>query len=83
MAERFPDFQVEEIQELNISKENSENQDSKKSTSTWLDVWTSWAESKNFEINLLSYDAKQLDDTLQKLFAEIRKKDGSEYESDS
>ena len=64
MAERFPDFQVEEIQDDD-------------------DVWTSWAESKNFEINLLSYDAKQLDDTLQKFFAEIREKDGSEYEPDS
>lgn len=81
MAERFPDSQVEEIQEL---KENSENQNTKKkSTSTWLNVWTSWAESKNFETNLLSYDAKQLDETLQKFFAKIRKKDGSEYEPDS
>ena len=42
MAERFPDFQVEEIQEL---KENSENQNTKKNTSTWLNIWTSWAES--------------------------------------
>ena len=80
MAERFPDFQVEEIQEL---KENSENQNTKKSISTWLNVWTSWAESKNFENNLLSYEPKQLDETLQKFFAEIRKKDGSEYEPDS
>ena len=80
MAERFPDFQVEEIQEL---KENSENQNTKKSTSTWLHVWTSWAESKNFETNLLSCEAKQLDETLQKFFAEIRKKDGSEYKPDS
>ena len=80
MAERFPDFQVEEIQEL---KENSENQNTKKSTSTWLNVWTSWAESKNFETNLVSNEAKQLDETLQKFFDEIRKKDGSEYEPDS
>ena len=80
MAERFPDFQVEEIQEL---KENSENQKTKKSTLTWLNVWTSWAESKNFETNLLSYEAKQLDETLQKFFAEICMKDGSEYEPDS
>ena len=71
MAERFPDFQVEEIQEL---KENSEHQNTKKSTSTWLNTWTSWAESKNFETNLLSYEAKQLDETLQKFFPEIRKK---------
>jgi len=81
MAERFPDFQVEKIQEL---KENSENQNTKKSTSTWLNVWTSSAERKNFETNLLkSYEVKQLDETLQKFFAEIRKKDGSEYEPDS
>ena len=58
MAERFPDFQVEEIQEL---KENSENQNTKKRTLTWLNVWTSWAESKNFETNLLAYKVKQLD----------------------
>ena len=80
MAERFPDFQVGEIQEL---RENSENQNTKKSTSTWLNVWTSWSESKNFENNLLSYEPKQLDETLQKFFAEIRKKDCSEYEPDS
>ena len=55
MAQRFPDFQVQEIQEL---KENSENQNKKKSTSTWLNVWTTWAESKNFETDLLSYEAK-------------------------
>ena len=70
MAERFPDFEVEEIQEL---KENSENQNRKKSASTWLNVWTSWAKSKNFETNLLEYKAKQLDETLQTFFAEIRK----------
>ena len=54
MPERFRDFQVEEIEEL---KENSGNQNTKKSTSTWLNVWTSWAKSKNFESNLLSYEA--------------------------
>ena len=77
MAERFPDFQVKEIQEL---KQNSENQNTKKSTTTWLNVWT---KSKNFETNLLSYEGKQVDETLQKFFAEICKKDGSEYEPDS
>ena len=42
MAERFPDFEIQEIQQL---KENSENQDIRKSTS-WLDVWTCWAEKE-------------------------------------
>ena len=77
MVERYPDFQIQEIQEL---KQNSENQNTKKSTTTWLNVW---AERKNFESNLLSYEGKQVDETLQKFFAEIRKKDGSEYEPDS
>ena len=52
-------FWNQENQEL---KENSENQNSEKSTSTWLNVWTSWAENKNFETNLLAYEAKQLDE---------------------
>ena len=52
-------FSNQEIQEL---KENSENQNTEKSTSTWLNVWSSWAENKNFKTNLLAYEAKQLDE---------------------
>ena len=51
-------FWNQEIQEL---KEISENQNTEKNTSTWLNVWTSWAENKNFKTNLLAYEAKQLD----------------------
>ena len=51
-----------EIQEL---KENLENQNTEKSTSTWLNVWTSLAENKNFKTNLLAYKAKQLDENKQ------------------
>ena len=51
-------FWNQEIQEL---KENSENQNTEKSTSTWLNVRTSWAENKNFKTNLLADEAKQLD----------------------
>jgi len=47
------------MQEL---KESSENQNTEKSTATWLNVWTSWAENKNFKTNLLAYEAKQLDE---------------------
>mgnify|MGYP006896117468 CR=1 FL=1 len=56
MAERFPDLEIQEIQEL----ENSENQNTKKSTSTWLVSGPAGPKlDKNFEINLLSYEAKQ------------------------
>ena len=47
----------QEIQEL---KEKSENKNTEKSTSTWLNVWT--RENNNFETNLLAYEAKQLDE---------------------
>ena len=52
-------FWNQEIQEL---KENSENQNTEKSTLTWLNVWISWAENKNFKTNLLAYEAKQLNE---------------------
>ena len=52
-------FWNQEIQEL---KENSENQNTEKSTSTWLNVWTSWVKKKNFKTNLLAYEAKKLDE---------------------
>ena len=48
-------FWNQEIQEL---KEKSENQNTEK---TWLNVWSSWAENKNFKTNLLADEAKQLD----------------------
>ena len=51
-------FRNQEIQEV---KENSENQNTEKITSTWLNVWSSWAEDKNFKTNLLADEAKQLD----------------------
>ena len=51
-------FWNQENQEL---KENSENQNTENSTSTWLNVWTSWAKNKNFKTNLLADEAEQLD----------------------
>ena len=56
---KIPRFWNQEIQEL---KENLESQNTEKITSTWLNVWTSWAENKNFENNLWAYEAKQLDE---------------------
>ena len=43
---KIPRLWNQEIKKLN---EFSENQNTEKRTSTWLNVWTSWAENKNFE----------------------------------
>ena len=59
MAEGFSlDFEIRRFKNL---KENSENQNTEKSRLTWLSVWTSLAEIKNFKTNFLAY-AKQLDE---------------------
>jgi len=75
MVDRFP--------ELQQFKENAENSNTKKSTKTWVTVWTTWAEEKGYSPDIVSHEAKELDEMLQKLFAEVRKKDGSDYEPDS
>lgn len=56
MAERYQDFEIYEIQEL---KENSGNQNTKKNTTTWLNVWTRRADN-NFETTLVACEAKHL-----------------------
>ena len=56
---KISQFGNQEIKEL---KENSENQNTEKSTSTWLNVCTSWDENMNFETNLLAYETKKLDE---------------------
>ena len=80
MAERFPDCDPKQLQER---KENAENTNTKKSTKTWLTVWTTWAEEKGYSPDIVSYEAKKLDEKLRKFFAEVRKKDDSDYEPDS
>ena len=80
MADRFPDCDAKELQQF---KENAENSNTKKSTKTWVTVWTAWAEEKGYSPDIVSHEAKELDEKLQRFFAEVRKKDGSDYEPDS
>ena len=63
MAERFPDFGIQEIQEL----KNSENQNTKKTTSTWLMSGPAKPKTRTLKpINyLLAYEAKQHDENKQ------------------
>ena len=42
-----------------------------------------WAESKGLNDDIVKYEAKELEECLLRLFAEIRKSDGSDYEPDS
>ena len=70
MVDRFPDCDEKEVQQF---KENAENSNTKRSTKTWLTVWTTWAEEKGCIPEIVSYEAKELDEKLHWFFAEVRK----------
>lgn len=70
MAERFPDFEIQEIQEQKETKRKFGKPkiiNTKKITLIWFGVWTSWVKDKNFETNLLAYEVKQLVENKQML----------------
>ena len=71
------DCETKELQQFN---KNAENSNTKKSTKTWVTVWTTWAEERGYSPNIVSYEAKEIYERRQKFFAEVRKKDGSDYE---
>ena len=49
----------------------------------WLNVWEKWANERKFNPKLEEYEHKDLDKKLQMLYAEVRSKDGLEYEPES
>ena len=61
----------------------AENKNTKRSTTTCMRVWSSWAKSRNININMETISPAALDEILQKYYLEVRKQDGSEYEPDS
>ena len=64
-------------------KENAVNKNTRKSTNDWLSVWNEWASIRGYRKELESYPPTELNDCLQKFYAEIRNKKGEEYEPDS
>ena len=71
MAARIPEISDEEIQKF---VKNAVKRNTVKTTKTWMNVWKSWAESKDFNDDMIvKYEAKELDECLSRFFAEIRK----------
>ena len=80
MAFRFGIVDEEGIDEL---KELSENENTKKSTEQWKNVFVKWATERGKEKNLEAYECVDLDKTLSQFYAEVRKESGEDYEPDS
>lgn len=78
--ERFPWLQEEEI---NTLRSRNENSNTAKSTKTWLNVFNEWKLLRNEARRFEDIPPEELDAILCRFFAEIRKKDGGEYEPES
>lgn len=70
----------EEIHRL-IAK--NENKNTKRSTNTWVRRFEDWAEGRGLPTDLASIPSTELDGVLQLFYAQIRKKNGDEYEPES
>ena len=62
---RFPLTSNETI--LETLKE-AENKNTKRSTTTWMRVWSSWATSRNINVNMETISPAALDEILQKYY---------------
>ena len=71
MASRCEIVDEEYINEL---KDKSENENTRKITEYWKDVFRKWANERNFQTNLEEYESDVLDQTLSLFYGELRKK---------
>ena len=80
MASRFEQVDDEVIEEL---KEKSENENTKKSTEHWKNVFVKWANERKQKQNVAVYEIEALDKALSQFFAELRKENGDDHEPES
>ena len=77
---RFPLTSNELLEE---TLKQAENKNTNRSTATWMRIWSSWAKSRNINVNIETMAPATLNEVLQKFYLEVRKQNGSEYEPDS
>ena len=78
---RFPEISSEEIEEL---KAVAVNKNTSHSTKQWMNVFKSWCQSRHLEnVNIETMAPEELDNILSKFYAEVRKRDGDDYEPES
>ena len=69
--------------ELEALKAKANNKNTNKSTKYWLKVWQDWALVRQYDAEIKNYPPEELDNVLQKFYAEVRAKKGEDYEPDS
>ena len=69
--------------ELQRLKDKTKNANTEKSTSNWARVFMNWQSQNGVTISLGEITPTELDNTLQNFYADVKKKDGSDYEPES
>ena len=64
-------------------KAKAKNTNTTKSTCQWLRVYLSWAKLRNKEQEIERLEPSRLDEILQQFYAEVKRKDGTDFEPSS
>ena len=78
--ERFTPATDNTIEEL---RNGAKNVNTSKSTSFWLSVWKTWCEGKSIALEIEEHEPAELNRLLEKFYAEVKNKNGEDYEPDS
>ena len=59
--------------------EGGSSKNTARTTNTWMTVWRNWCKARSTNVSIDSYDPVEYDGLLTRFYAEIWKRDGSEY----
>ena len=63
--------------------EGGSSKNTARTTNTWMTVWRNWCKARSTNVSIDSYDPVEYDGLLTRFYAEIWKRDGSEYGPES
>ena len=67
--------EIEELKAVAVNKNTS------RSAKQWMNVFKSWCQSRHLEnVNIETMAPEELDNILSKFYAEVKKRDGDDYE---
>ena len=75
MASRFLETDEEFIEEL---RNTSENENTKRITDYWTNIFQQWAKTRGKNEQLESYGVPELNEALAQFFSELRKENGKD-----
>ena len=81
-ADRYLNANSIDLEKLLI-KAKANNENTNKSTRSWLKVWQDWALARQYDAEIENYPPEMVDKALQKFYAEVRTKKDEDYEPDS